>query len=116
MEEIIDIIGAHDRDEARIRRLKHNIRAFLKEGALDYTDYDVLVPFIERLQAEMLTKIDDCEGKQIIYEVVESLYKSIIKVQNNNNVKDDEYVVNLMNSIHMQMTSVTLSLSLILTG
>ncbi len=99
MEEIIDIIGSHDRDEARIRRLKHNIRAFLKEGALDYTDYDELVPFIERLQAEMLTKIDDCEGKQIIYEVVESLYKSIIKVQNNNNVKDDEYVGNLMNSM-----------------
>nr|MCR5148463.1 GGDEF domain-containing protein [Eubacterium sp.] len=90
MEELIDIVNNKEKDTARIRRLKDNFRQFFKNGAMKYTDYDELIPYLERLQGEILKRLNDFNSKQYVYDFMGDILKQIIKVQNNNIVKHDD--------------------------
>ena len=91
MSEMIDITRRIDVDDAGIRRLTDKIKSFLKNGALDYTDYDELIPYMQRVHSEVTKCFTDDMRKKRASEVLAVLYKYIIKIQNNRKGRYHEY-------------------------
>ena len=99
MSEMIDITRRIDVDDAGIRRLTDKIKSFLKNGALDYTDYDELIPYMQRVHSEVTKCFTDDMRKKRASEVLAVLYKYIIKIQNNRNVKYKEHLDHILYSM-----------------
>ena len=99
MSELIDNTRKYSVDDASVRRLTDNIKSFLKNGALDYTDYDELIPYMQRIHSEITKSFTDNMRKNRASEVLATLYKYIIKIQNNRNVKYEEHLDHILYSM-----------------
>ncbi|MCR4609570.1 MAG: diguanylate cyclase [Eubacterium sp.] len=86
MDELIDIVNDKPVDRGRLRKYSDKVKLFLKNGALDYTDNDELIPYFDKLLAGALNRAVDQEEKRYIYEFMYRLYKQMIKIQ------DDKYL------------------------
>ena len=99
MRDLIEAVGSHYGDRAKMRRLLDNIKSFLMHGALDYTDKDELIPYLDKVHHEVLHRLSDYESKQYSYEMLSDIFKFIIKVENNRFVRYTEKLDNMIYSM-----------------
>ncbi|MBR3537692.1 MAG: GGDEF domain-containing protein, partial [Eubacterium sp.] len=88
MEDVISYVktGSDDRDWLK-EILEHVDDFFYRKHALDYTDNDELLPFVDRLFAQIAASHDDLSEKVRVYRTMSSVYKSILKALSNRTVR-----------------------------
>ena len=88
MEDVISYAktGSDDRDWLK-EILEHVDDFFYRKRALDYTDNDELLPFVDRLFAQIAASHNDISEKVRVYRTMSSVYKSILKALSNRTVR-----------------------------
>ena len=88
MEEVISYVESGQHDDWQVRELKDKINTFFtKERALEYTDNNELMPYIERLHAEAAERFGTPEAKLRVYRMLTSVYKRILNAMSDRTVQ-----------------------------
>ncbi|MCR4837944.1 MAG: GGDEF domain-containing protein [Eubacterium sp.] len=88
MEEVISYVESGQHDDWQVRELKDKINTFFtKEHALEYTDNNELMPYIERLHAEAAERFGTPEAKLSVYRMLISVYKRILNAMSDRTVQ-----------------------------
>lgn len=88
MEGVIGYVETGIHDDRQLKELKDSITAFLtKEHALEYTDNNELMPYIDRLHAEVADRYGTPEGKLRVYRMLTSVYKRILNAMSDRTVQ-----------------------------
>ena len=88
MEEVISYVESGQHDDWQVRELKDKINTFFtKEHALEYTDNNELMPYIERLHAEAAERFGTPEAKLRVYRMLTSVYKRILNAMSDRTVQ-----------------------------
>ena len=88
MEGVIGYVETGMHDDWQLKELKDSITAFFtKEHALEYTDNNELMPYIERLHAEVAERYGTPEGKLRVYRMLTSVYKRILNAMSDRTVQ-----------------------------
>lgn len=83
MEDVISYVESGQHDEKQIREIKDAITDFFtKEHALDYTDSNEVIPYIERLHAEAAERYGAPDERLRVYRMLTSVYKRLLNAMN----------------------------------
>ena len=97
MNTIIDYVDDHEYSAERVAFLKTKMDEFFKTGALEYTDADVLLAYVERIKAAIMARFDDYERKCQAYETFSALLEKIVRTLRDEVV---EYKTSMNESIY----------------
>ena len=88
MEGVIGYVESGRHDDREIQELKDSINTFLtKDCALEYTDINELVPYVERLHAEIADRYREQTDKLRVYRMLSSVYKRILNAMSDRTVR-----------------------------
>ncbi len=72
---IIDYVNDEEYSPERVSFIKTKTDEFFMMGALDYTDVDVLISYVERVKAAVIARFDSFERKCQVYETYSTILK-----------------------------------------
>ena len=88
MKDVISYVRMGIHDSWILQNIMDSVEEFfIKDGALEYTDNNELVPYIERLIAEIVGHYPSMEMKCIVIESMSAVFKRMLKAQSNRIVK-----------------------------
>ena len=88
MEDVITYVESGWHDERQLAEMKETINTFFtKEHALEYTDNNELMPYIERLHAEAAEHYETPEEKLQVFRMLTSVYKRILNAMSDRTVQ-----------------------------
>ena len=88
MEDVLDYVNSHAEDVHRLKEIRDAVEDFFSDGqAIEYTDNDELIPYIERLHGAIATRYGNVEKRARVYHMLASVFKRILKAQSSHTVR-----------------------------
>ena len=74
---IIDYVNDVEYSPERVSFIKTKTDEFFMMGALEYTDVDVLISYVDRVKAAVINRFDSYERKCQVYETFSTILKKV---------------------------------------
>ncbi len=99
MEHVLDFAMADQVSPNDFKLVQYEVDELINEGALIYTDNDILIPYMDELQAAILAVHDDLERKSITYRHYSFILKKLIKEMSNTTIRYEEKLDGILYSM-----------------